>query len=117
VIINYTDFLNYYWNSYANDYEHIFYNTSTEKAYSYLKSESEKLNLNPVIDTEIAQKEEILNDYPMKFLRSIHFLNPPQTWKEGDRFPENGLLMTYNRDLKGFNRIDYKVSNYYFFTK
>lgn len=117
IILNYSDFLNYYWNSYAKDYEHIFYPTTTEKAYQLLENESEKLNLVPIISTEIAQKEETLNDYPMKFLRSTHFLYIPQTWMEGNKFPENGLLMTFNKDLENFQKLDFNIGNYYFFKK
>lgn len=98
-LVNFFDFINYYWNSYAKDTYHIFYNMNVVDAYKILKKESQSRNLIPYQTPGFVTNdaEKVIDN----FLRSVYFIKSLPVWTKDEKdFPQNGILMTRASDLK-----------------
>lgn len=112
ILINYFDFTKYYWNSYADDTYHLFYETRDEKAYKYLHKESQSRKLVPYMMYSEAESEETTQ----AFMRSIYFPEPLAFIQKVGDLPKNGMLMTHNSKVEGLNKLDTEIAGYLFYT-
>lgn len=102
IIINYGDFLKYYWYQYPKDYGHTFNNTQIGGSYKFLYDYAATNNLTAYVSFDLVQKE----DATAGFLRSIYFNESLAIWnKDYDNFPEKAILMTVEPDIKNLHKI------------
>ena len=116
-VINASDFLNYYWFSYADDTFPIFYHSGIEPAYKALDEKSAEKNLTPLVDSTILKAEKTDEGYINTFYRSIYFTSPPQSWTEDEQLPESSILLTRNSELKGLKKVEDNLNGFYLYTK
>ncbi|MBU0569446.1 glycosyltransferase family 39 protein [Patescibacteria group bacterium] len=119
VIINYYNFVNYYWFQYPKDTYHIFYRTEIGEAYETLYEEAENKGLKAYVDYEIVRNEK-LSDQGITdtFLRSIYFPKYPNVWNEKKTLLEKSILMSKNPNVLNLEKLNTStnVEGYYFFT-
>lgn len=113
-IFNYSNFVNYYFGNYAKDTESIFncFECKNEP-FNFLKTFSDKLRLEPMID------ETILNglDPTRDFAKSIYFTQGLSTWDgKKETFPVDAILMTDNSDVSFLKQVGH-VDRYYFYIR
>lgn len=113
-IFNYFDFANYYFGSYAKDTEAIFNCFECKnKPFNFLKTSSEKLKLNPVVDEIVLKGLDPTRD----FARSIYFTQGLSTWNGKERdFPNDAILMTDDSNVAFLKRIGH-IDRYYFYVR
>lgn len=113
-VLNYGDFIKYYWFKYPQETWNIFYEPVGIPAYKKLYEVSAKENLNPLIDESLINIQGNLGAIE-DFSRTLYFPKV-QTWKTGNEIPENSLLLTNNDGVSG-HKIDTSVKDYYLFKK
>jgi hypothetical protein len=113
-VLNYVNFLNYYWNNFASDTKNLYicYECKTN-AYRILKDKSTELKLTPYIDHVLLQGIDSTRD----FAKALYFDEPLPSWNgEQKDYPDNSILMTNNSNVGFLKQID-KLGDYYFYVK
>jgi 4-amino-4-deoxy-L-arabinose transferase-like glycosyltransferase len=114
LLINFTDFLRYYWYQYQEDYGHTFNGVQIGESYKFLYDESKSEDLIPFVSFNLIRNE----DATASFLRSIYFDNSLAVWtRKNEEFPEKGILMTNDSKIQSLNKIDNGKGNMYFYRK
>ena len=80
--------------------------------YKTLKEISTNLDLKPFVDSVITSDNFSSGD----FMRSIYFTKIPDLWNGNIKdLPKGSVLMTDNQNIKGLEKLDYKVKNFIFY--
>lgn len=112
LLLNYFDFLRYYFSVYPNETEKLFNCFScSEKAYQVLREQGG--GKVPFIDEVLSKKE----GETQWFARSVHFRDSINVWNgKIETLPEGAVLMTDNDNLVGLQKVD-QSGSYYFYSK
>lgn len=113
-ILNFSDFLKYYWFNYADDTYHIFYSLDGVNAYKKLDEISKKENLTPLISAGLLDTKGdpgAVED----FVRSLYFVSPI-SFDESTQLPEKSILLSRNENLKA-KKTTISTKGYYLYTK
>lgn len=114
-VLNFFDFINYYWFKYPQDTYHIFYSPVGIDAYKKLDKISKKDNLTPLISADLLKTTEdggAVED----FARSLYFVKPNAFTQEQLKLPQKSVLLTRNKFFKEGKKIDSGVENYFLYT-
>lgn len=114
-IFNFVDFAKYYWFQYAQDTDNIFYKPRGIDAYKKLSEQGRLENLRPFIAKNLTNIEGdggTIED----FARSLYFVRY-ETFNEASELPRNSILLSTDKNLKGLERIESGVDNYYLYKK
>lgn len=108
MIVNYFDFLKYYWFVYPKAAREWFSN-DIYQSYLVLARESEKRNLAPWIarDIYLAEGES------SRFFEAAYFKEPLEKWTDDQFLPENAILMTNRKEVPGLERLELEMDSYY----
>ena len=109
-IINFYDFIKYYWFEYAQDTYHIFYNPISIPAYRKLYEVSEKENLKPLIDNSLLKTEGDAGAVE-DFARSLYFVKP-NGWNGEKEIPRGSVLLTNDKNFKNAQLIESSLDYY-----
>lgn len=112
-VLNFLDFINYYWFKYPQDTYHIFYSPVGIDAYKKLDKISKKDNLTPLISADLLKTSEdggAVED----FARSLYFVKP-NAFNESLKLPQKSVLLTRNKFFEG-KKIDSGIENYFLYT-
>lgn len=112
-ILNFFDFIKYYWFKYPDDTYHVFYSIDGINAYRELKEISKSQNLKPLISDSLIETngdQGAVEDY----MRSLYFIYP-DPFDENYELPENSIVLTRNRNLKSGQKIESKAKDYYLY--
>lgn len=101
MVINYADFINYYWTTYPKITENIFSDLGTYTSYKKLAEESESRNLTPYLDEDIYKGDGDSGH----FFETIYFKTAPQRIESNQEPPPGSILMTRREDLPGAVRL------------
>lgn len=107
MVINYADFVNYYWTTYPKITENIFSDLGTYTSYKKLAEESEQRNLTPYLDEDIYKGDGDSGH----FFETIYFKNPPQRINSNQELPEGSILMTRREDVAGATRLNIDIDH------
>ena len=112
--LNYYNFINYYWNNFADDTKHLYicYDCKVG-AYKKLKDLSSEFKKTPYIDhVESKGLDPVRN-----FVQAIYFKDKLPTWNgESKDFPVNSVVMTDNAKIDFVKTLG-SFDRYYFYTK
>ena len=109
ILINYFDFLKYYWYQYPANTQDSFL-VNTEPFYSNLSKISKDKNLAPYIYGEDIKLE---NEVGL-FYETAYFDQPLGKWKPGDILPEKSILMTRLENQPNMTRLDEGKGTYHY---
>lgn len=112
-VLNFYDFIKYYWFQYPDDTYHIFYSSEGINAYKELKEISESENLKPLISDSLLDTRSDSGAVE-DFTRSLYFIYP-NSFDENSELPENSILLTRNKDLKSGYGIKNRTKDYYLY--
>lgn len=112
IIINFSNFVNYYWFTYPKFVRGDFSQTR-EESYKVFSEEAKKRNLSPYIDQDLYNSDgEIAH-----FFESMFFAEGTTKLKSDEDLPKGGILMTYREDIPGLTKIHIPTPNYYLHIK
>lgn len=101
MIINYADFVNYYWNTYPKLTENIFSDLGTYTSYEKFSEEAQARNLTPYIDEDIYTGDGDSGH----FFETIYFKNRTKRIQPNETLPPGSLLMTRRENVPGAVRL------------
>lgn len=113
-ILNFFDFINYYWFKYPQDTYHIFYSPVGIDAYKKLDKISKKENLTPLISADLLKTAEDSGTVE-DFARSLYFVKPNAFTKEQSSLPQKSVLLTRDKFFKEGKKTDSGVENYFLY--
>lgn len=114
-ILNYADFVNYYWFKYADATYHIFYPPEQIDAYKKLDEISKKENLKPFISNSLLDTKGDTGTIE-DFSRSVYFINP-NSFNEKSILLGSSILLTNSAHIDGLIKIETGVKDYYLYIK
>jgi hypothetical protein len=101
IIFNFIDFFNYYHHDYAKQTEAFFGRLDYYSCYATLKTESQKLNLKPVISQDYA----IGSGDTGKFYEAVYFTYPVDIINPENSLSPGNLLLTYRDSVSDLTRV------------
>lgn len=113
ILLNYTDFVLYYWFKYPNL---AFGGTNSIKQYESfkaLKEESKKRNLKPYIANQLLDADD------NKFYQLIYFKpnRLPEKFNQDFAPPKGSIFLTQREYIEGMKKLDIPLKHYYLQTK
>ncbi|MDP2860722.1 MAG: glycosyltransferase family 39 protein [bacterium] len=110
-IVNYADFVYYYWFKYPVEESQHFPDLKIEKSYRALAQEAKKRGLTPYIADDIYKRDE----ENAHFFEAMYFLKPPEKWPENAKdLPAGSIFMTNHQEIKDFRRAEIGIPYYNF---
>lgn len=109
ILINFSDFIIYYWNSYPGVTQTIVGDTSYYRDYQTLAEESKKLKLKPVIQAYVAQS----GGQNGNFFQAIYFGKLLETVLDDKGAKTGQVLLTQRKDIPGNTRIETESVKYF----
>jgi 4-amino-4-deoxy-L-arabinose transferase-like glycosyltransferase len=100
--INYVDFVNYYYSTYAKQTENIFGNLKKYQSFEFLKNESLRLNLTPYISQNISNR----------FYESIYFLKDVNKINQDLTPPKGSILLSERYAIDNMQNINATIPYY-----
>ena len=107
MVINYADFVNYYWTTYPKITENIFSDLGTHTSYKKLAEESELRNLTPYLDEDIYKGDGDSGH----FFETIYFETAPQRLDPNEALPQGGILMTRRENIPEATRLPAEIDH------
>lgn len=107
MLINYINFVNYYWWTYPKMSQQKF-SQSINIPFKKLSQEAEKRGLKPVIDTYVFKS----NGESAKFYNVAYF-DQLEKLQDGQDLAPGSILLTNREDVDGLTRLKVKVPNHY----
>ncbi len=107
MIVNYADFVNYYWNTYPKITENIFSDLGTYTSYEKLAKEARDRNLTPYIDEDIYFGDGDSGH----FFETIYFKTPARRIQSNETLPPGSLLMTRREIVPEATRLPAEIDH------
>ena len=101
MVINYTDFVNYYWFTYPKFTEEVFGHLDYYKSYEKLAKEASARNLAPYIVEDIASS----SGESGRFFEAIYFEAPTIKIHQDEIPPQKSILMTHRENVPEMNKL------------
>lgn len=102
-IVNYSNFLNYYWYTYPKFTENIFGHMTPYKSYAILAKEAKNRNLKPYIANGVSEN----------FFRAIYFPDTIEEISSEVASPPGSILMTFREHVPDMELLDVKMPKYH----
>jgi 4-amino-4-deoxy-L-arabinose transferase-like glycosyltransferase len=110
MLINYGDFVNYYWYSYPKFTENLFSRLDYYKSYERFAQISREGKLMPYVETDVAKFNEICG----KFFEAMYFSGTKVgRVPSGDLPPARSLLLTQRKEIPGMERVNTEMPKFY----
>jgi len=110
MLINYFDFVKFYWYPYAKYSIQYFGELKMCPSFQVFSQIAEKTKQIPFIDQEIIRKLGPTGD----FYKSIYFSKLPETVSTDQTFPANSLILTERQNIPNFHPVENIQMPYYF---
>lgn len=108
LVVNFYDFVNYYWFTYPKFVKGDFSQTR-EESYKILSDQAESRGLKSFIDYDLYQGDgEVAN-----FFSAAFFEQKPTLLRSEEKLPGGSILLSYRENIPGLARLDTKLPNYY----
>lgn len=111
-VINFQDFVNYYWYKYPKTEQASFLKNS-EESFKKLASIAKENNLKPYIYVDNFEGEGEVG----KFYQAAYFPEGLSLWKPGDTLPNESILMAALKSQPDLKQVGEPIKDYYFFTE
>lgn len=112
LMVNYLDFVNFYWFSYPKFAQSSFGHISVYYSYENLYQKAQELKLIPYISKEIGQSEGEIG----RFYEAIYFKELISKWSDNDKNPPAGsILLSARDDIPGLKKVAVKMPYYHLF--
>lgn len=109
MILNYLDFLRYYWFTYPKFTESLFGHLGFYKDYEIFAKEAKEKKLTPYICAELYDN----NGESGHFFESIYFSSPVKKIPADQLPPPGSLLMTYRQEIPKMKRVEIELPYYF----
>jgi hypothetical protein len=111
ILINFTDFINYYWHSYPQEIVRLTGNFDQQPLYQTLARESQKHHLTPYLSVD--PNYQFADDE--KFFQTIYFPTPPQRIPTDQLPPPGSILLSPRQGIPGMTPLDTPLPNHRLF--
>lgn len=107
MVINYSDFINYYWFTYPK-FLHVDKKVTLVNSYKALSEYAKGFRLKPYLDTELNDGDSGL------FFEAIYFDQPIGRWEDKkDIPPPASLILSHRKEIPGFERLNVDLPYHY----
>lgn len=109
-LLNFGDFVFYYWGDYANRSKSLFGNLSTYRSFQTFAKEANSRKLTPYISKDILREDDVSNRY----FSQIYFKPPAAIWTTNNENPPAGsILLSPREHIPGMQKLDFQLPLYY----
>ena len=107
-LLNYADFVNYYWFAYPKYIQSDFGQLGQYRAYEQLENEAKNRDLVPYIENDLYQGD----GQSGKFFESIYFKAPLLRLGSDDELPAGAILLTHRQEIPGARVLETPFPDY-----
>lgn len=109
LLLNYADFIWYYWNKYPSYYiTQGAFQTRSNDSYYLLSQKAKELNLKPIVQKDVFESD----GEAAKFFEAAYFDQKLELWDTKDQLPKNAIVLSNQQELAGFERLDLMIPAY-----
>jgi len=108
MIVNYVDFVNYYWWKYPHQIEQKL-SEPIEDSYQGLSRVAKEKNYQPYISKAIFTAD----GESAKFYEAAYFDQPVAKWEDNQALPNRAVLLTQRKEIEGLEQLEVNLPKYY----